>query len=64
MLLVTSTMVREFAEVQRLMLTHNPAIWFAVQRVFVATRPRVGGVVPRLKRPQILWRPDELYEVH
>jgi hypothetical protein len=35
------------------MLTHNPAIWFAVQRVFVATRPRVGGVVPRLKRPQI-----------
>ena len=69
MLVVASTMdqaarVREFAEVQRLMLTHNPVIWFAVQRVFVATRPRVGGVVPRLTRPQILWRADELYVVN
>ena len=36
--------VREFAEVQRLMLTHNPALWFAAPRVYVATRPRVGGV--------------------
>jgi peptide/nickel transport system substrate-binding protein len=66
MLLVASTTdqaarVAEFAEVQRLMLTHNPAIWFAAQRVFVATRPRVGGVVPRLTRPQVLWKADELY---
>ncbi len=66
MLLVASTTdqaarVREFAEVQRLMLTHNPAIWFAAPRVFVATRPRVGGVVPRLTRPQVLWKADELY---
>jgi peptide/nickel transport system substrate-binding protein len=53
--------VREFAEVQRLMLTHNPAIWFAAPRVFVATRPRVGGVQPRLTRPQVLWKADELY---
>ncbi len=46
------------------MLTHNPAIWFAAPRVFVATRPRVGGVVPRLTRPQVLWRADELYIVN
>ena len=52
---------REFAEVQRLMLTHNPAIWFAAPRVFVATRPRVGGVQPRLTRPQVLWKADELF---
>ena len=69
MLLVASTMdqaarVREFAEVQRLMLTHNLAMCFAVSRVFVATGPRVGGVVPRLTRPQILWRADELYVVN
>jgi peptide/nickel transport system substrate-binding protein len=51
----------EFAEVQRLVLTHNPVMWFAVPRVFVATRPRVGGVVPRLTRPQVLWRADELF---
>ena len=66
MLLMASTFdqaarVREFAEVQRLMLTHNPAIWFAAQRVFVATRPRVGGATPRLTRPQVLWKADELY---
>ena len=66
MLLVASTTdqaarVRDFAEVQRLMLTHNPVIWFAAPRVFVATRPRVGGVVPRLTRPQVLWKADELY---
>ena len=56
-----SARLREFTEVQRLMLTHNPAIWFAVPRVFVATRPRVGGVRPRLTRPQVLWRAEELY---
>ena len=66
MLLMASTLdrasrVREFTEVQRLMLTHNPAIWFAAPHVFVATRPRVGGVRPRLTRPQVLWRADELY---
>ena len=52
---------REFAEVQRLMLTHNPALWFAAPRVFVATRPHVGGVTPRLSRPQVLWAADELF---
>ena len=52
---------REFAEVQRLILTHNPAIWFAAPRIFVATRPRVGGVTPRVSRPQVLWAADELF---
>jgi ABC-type transport system substrate-binding protein len=55
--------VREFAEVQRLMLTHNPALWFAAPRVIVATRPTVGGVVPKVTRPQVLWRAEELYVV-
>ena len=53
--------VAEFAEVQRLMLTHNPVLWLAAGRVYVAYNPRVGGVVPRLTRPQVLWRADELY---
>ena len=69
MLLMASTMdrtarVREFTEVQKLMLTHNPMIWFAAPRVFVATRPRVGGVVPRLTRPQVLWKADVLFVVN
>jgi peptide/nickel transport system substrate-binding protein len=69
MLLMASTFdraarVREFAEVQRVMLTHNPAIWFAAPRVFVATRPRVGGATPRLTRPQVLWNADELFVVN
>ena len=46
------------------MLTHNPAIWFAAPRVFVATRPRVGGATPRLTRPQVLWKADELFVVN
>jgi ABC-type transport system substrate-binding protein len=55
--------VAEFAEVQRLMLTHNPVLWFASARVYVAARPRVGGVEPRLMRPQVLWKADELFVV-
>ena len=51
----------EFAEVQRLMLTHNPVLWLAAGRVYIAHNPRVGGVVPRLTRPQILWQADELF---
>jgi peptide/nickel transport system substrate-binding protein len=53
--------VAEFAEVQRLMLTHNPVLWLASGRVYVAYNSRVGGVVPRLTRPQILWQADELF---
>jgi peptide/nickel transport system substrate-binding protein len=53
--------VAEFAEVQRLMLTHNPVLWLASGRVYVAYNPRVGGVVPRLTRPLVLWRADELF---
>ena len=43
------------------MPTTTEEIWFAVPRVFVATRPRVSGTVPRLTRPQTLCRADELY---
>jgi hypothetical protein len=46
------------------MLTHNPALWFAAPRVIIATRPTVGGVVPKVTRPQVLWNADELYVVN
>ena len=55
--------VAEFAEVQRIMLRHNPVLWFASARVYVAARPRVGGMTPRLARPQVLWKADELFVV-
>jgi len=55
--------VREFAKGAAVDADATEVIWFVVPRVFVATRPRVGGVVPRLTRPPILWRADELYVV-
>lgn len=53
--------VRLFREVQRILGEENPAIWFAAPRVFVAYSPRVGGVVPAVTRPQVLWNADELW---
>ena len=47
-----------FAEVQRLVSEHNPALVFATQHVYVATSRRVTGFTPAVSRPQILWNPD------
>lgn len=53
--------VRLFREVQRILGEENPAIWFAAPRVYVAHSPRVGGVIPAVTRPQVLWNADELW---
>ena len=51
---------RLFSQAQQLLAEHEPVIVFAVPRVFVATGTRVGGVVPAVQRPQLLWSPDTL----
>ncbi len=53
--------VRLFTEAQRIIGAHNPAIWFAAPRVYVAYNPRVGGVAPAVTRPQVLWNADQLF---
>ena len=51
---------RLFAEVQRIFVAHNPAIYFVTPRIYVATSMRVAPAKPGLERPQILWAADEL----
>jgi peptide/nickel transport system substrate-binding protein len=51
---------RLFTEVERLMLQHNPVIYFVTPHVFVATSRRVAPLTPAVQRPQVLWAADEL----
>ena len=50
-----------FTDVQKLFLAHNPALYFATPRVFVATGRHVGGASPVPTTPPVLWAADELY---
>jgi peptide/nickel transport system substrate-binding protein len=52
---------RLFAEAQRIMGEQVPAIYFVASRVAIAMNRRVGGAVPALLDPKILWNPDTLY---
>jgi len=52
---------RLFDEVQELFVRHQPAIYFAAPRVFVATSSRAREIRPALLQPQVLWNADELW---
>jgi peptide/nickel transport system substrate-binding protein len=52
---------RLFAEVQRIFGENLPEIYFVAPKVTLAVSKRVGGEVPVLLIPQILWQPDTLY---
>jgi peptide/nickel transport system substrate-binding protein len=49
-----------FNEVQRLFVEHEPVVYFAAPRVYVAVSSRVTNLVPAISRPQTLWEPDTL----
>ena len=51
---------RLFAEVQRILGEHAPALYFAAPKVTVAMSPRVANATPAPQIPQILWRADTL----
>jgi peptide/nickel transport system substrate-binding protein len=51
---------RLFAEVQRLVADHRPAMTFAVPHIYVATSARVRAASVAVQRPQLLWDPDSL----
>jgi len=51
---------RQFDEVQRILIEHEPMIYFVAPRIFVATSTRVGNVMPSVRWPQVLWSPDTL----
>jgi len=52
---------RLFAEVQKVFGDNLPAIYFVAPKVSVAMSRRVGGAVPVLLEPKILWNPAMLY---
>ncbi len=52
---------RLFAEVQRIFGENLPAITFVAPKVTIALSRRVGGAVPGVLDPKILWQADTLY---
>jgi peptide/nickel transport system substrate-binding protein len=52
---------RLFAEVQRIYGENLPEIAIIAPKVTIAMSRRVGGAVPVLLDPKILWQPDTLY---
>lgn len=52
--------VRLFTDVQKIFAEHEPAIYFAAPRVFLATSSRVTGLTPSLIPPQLLWSADTI----
>jgi peptide/nickel transport system substrate-binding protein len=49
---------RLFAQVQRIFVEHEPVLYFAAPRVYVAVSSRVTHVTPAVLRPQVLWNAD------
>jgi hypothetical protein len=49
-----------YGEIQRVFAEHQPVLYFAAPKVFVAYSSRLAGVQPALLRPQVLWAPDTL----
>ena len=49
-----------FDEVQRVFAEHEPVVYFAAPRLYVAMSSRVTNVVPAISRPQTLWEPDTI----
>jgi peptide/nickel transport system substrate-binding protein len=52
---------RLFADAQRIFAENLPAIYFVAPKVTIALSKRVGGEVPVLLDPKILWQSDTLF---
>jgi peptide/nickel transport system substrate-binding protein len=50
-----------FNDAQRILAEHLPLLYFAAPRMYGATSARLGGVVPSVMRPNLLWNVDMLY---
>jgi peptide/nickel transport system substrate-binding protein len=54
---------RLFAEAQRILAANQPVITFAAPKVVVATSARVGGAMPSVLAPPVLWNAEMLWLV-
>lgn len=52
---------RLFAQAQQIFGENLPEIYFVAPKVAIAMSRRVGGAVPVLLDPKVLWNPDALY---
>jgi peptide/nickel transport system substrate-binding protein len=51
---------RLFNDVQRVFAEHEPVVYFAAPRVYVAVSSRVANLTPAISRPQTLWETDTI----
>jgi peptide/nickel transport system substrate-binding protein len=51
---------RLFDEIQKIFVEHEPILYFATPRVFVASSARVENAAPTVVPPRLLWSPDTL----
>jgi peptide/nickel transport system substrate-binding protein len=49
-----------FLEIQRIFAAHQPMLYFAAPRVFVAASSRMTNLRPAISRPQLLWAADTI----
>ena len=49
-----------FIAVQKIFAAHQPMIYFAAPRVFVAASRRMMNLTPAISRPQLLWAADTI----
>jgi peptide/nickel transport system substrate-binding protein len=49
-----------FIEAQKIFAAHQPMVYFAAPRVFVAASSRLMNLTPAISRPQLLWAADTI----
>ena len=52
---------QQFMLVQRIMAENLPVLYFAAPRIYFAHTPKVGGVIPSVTQPPVLWNADSLF---
>ncbi len=50
----------QFRAVQQILAENLPVLYFAAPRMYYAHSARLGGVVPSVLRPPVLWNADSL----
>ena len=53
-----------FVEAQKIFAAHQPMVYFAAPRVFVAASSRLMNLTPAISRPQLLWAADTIAVRH
>jgi ABC-type transport system substrate-binding protein len=59
-----ATRKRTFLEAQKIFATHQPMVYFAAPRVFLAASKRMMNLTPAISRPQLLWSADTIAVRH